>query len=57
MFCPSQVTQYGMNDKVGHLSFELDREGQFQKPYSDATAELIDQQVRFMCVFVCVWRS
>jgi len=38
---------YGMNDKVGNISFrDSSGETQFQKPYSDQTAELIDQEVR-----------
>mgnify|MGYP000200149706 CR=1 FL=1 len=39
------VAVYGMNDKLGNLSF-VDRGDSFQKPYSDHTAELIDQEVR-----------
>lgn len=41
------VTMYGMNDKVGNVSFN-DPQGEFGfgKPYSDSTAELIDQEVR-----------
>ncbi len=41
------VTLYGMSDKVGNVSFN-DPQGEFAfgKPYSDATAELIDQEVR-----------
>lgn len=41
------VTLYGMNDKVGNVSFN-DPQGEygFGKPYSDTTAELIDQEVR-----------
>jgi cell division protease FtsH len=41
------VKIYGMNDKVGNLSFyDPQGENQFSKPYSDATAELIDSEVR-----------
>lgn len=41
------VKIYGMNDKVGNLSFyDPQGENQFVKPYSDATAELIDAEVR-----------
>lgn len=41
------VTEYGMNPKVGHLSFP-EQDGQFRavKPYSEATARLIDTEVR-----------
>lgn len=40
---------YGMNHKVGNVSFrEGSSEGQFQKPYSDQTAELIDEEVRIL---------
>lgn len=38
---------YGMNHKVGNVSFrDSSTESQFQKPYSDQTAELIDEEVR-----------
>jgi cell division protease FtsH len=39
------VAVYGMNDKVGNISF-VDRGESFHKPYSDKTAELIDSEVR-----------
>lgn len=41
----SQVAVYGMNDKVGLLSYRMDREA-FDKPYSNETAFMIDEEVR-----------
>lgn len=41
----AQVAVYGMNEKVGLVSFRMERD-QFDKPYSDTTAELIDKEVR-----------
>lgn len=43
----SMVTIYGMSEKVGNLSF-YDPQGEYgyQKPYSDKTSELIDEEVR-----------
>lgn len=43
----SMITIYGMNEKVGHVSFH-DPQGEYgyQRPYSEKTAELIDQEVR-----------
>jgi AFG3 family protein len=42
------VSVYGMNDKVGNVSFHGMQQDQFNKPYSDETANLIDQEVRKM---------
>ncbi|HZH54244.1 MAG TPA: ATP-dependent zinc metalloprotease FtsH [Sphingobacteriaceae bacterium] len=42
----AMVTVYGMSDKVGNISFNDGQESQFQKPYSERTAELIDTEVR-----------
>ncbi|MEZ4944890.1 MAG: ATP-dependent zinc metalloprotease FtsH [Cyclobacteriaceae bacterium] len=44
----SIVTVYGMNKEIGNLSFHDSKQSEynFQKPYSEATAEKIDQEVR-----------
>jgi len=44
----SQVALYGMNEKVGRLSFKQDEQS-FTKPYSEATAQLIDDEVSRRC--------
>ena len=45
----AMVTYFGLSDKVGNLSF-YDSTGQqeyaFQRPYSEKTSELIDQEVK-----------
>lgn len=43
----SQVAIYGMNEKVGLVSYP-NEEGSFNKPYSNETAREIDQEVRNM---------
>ena len=41
------IAVYGMNDKVGNVSFyDLQNQNSFTKPYSDETARLIDEEVR-----------
>ncbi|MEQ9425416.1 MAG: ATP-dependent zinc metalloprotease FtsH [Cyclobacteriaceae bacterium] len=44
----SIVTVYGMNDKIGNVSFYDSKQSEynFTKPYSDTTAQTIDSEVR-----------
>uniref|UniRef100_A0A915CVI1 Peptidase M41 domain-containing protein n=1 Tax=Ditylenchus dipsaci TaxID=166011 RepID=A0A915CVI1_9BILA len=46
----SQVVKWGMSEKVGPLSFDTPQSGEtaygYEKPYSEATAQLIDQEVQ-----------
>jgi len=43
----SMVTIYGMNEKVGNVSFyDPAQENSFTKPYSEETSKLIDEEVR-----------
>jgi AFG3 family protein len=46
-FC-FQVVHYGMNSKVGNVSFDMPQPGELvmEKPYSEQTAQLIDSEVR-----------
>src|SRR5690625_6510004 len=42
------IAIYGMNDKVGNLSFHGMSKDQMNKPYSESTSALIDDEVRKM---------
>ena len=43
----SMVTVYGMNDKVGNVSYyDPQQENTFQKPFSEETGKMIDEEVR-----------
>ncbi|HEX7902302.1 MAG TPA: ATP-dependent zinc metalloprotease FtsH [Chitinophagaceae bacterium] len=43
----AMVTVYGMNDKIGNVSFyDPTQENTFTKPYSEETSKIIDQEVR-----------
>ncbi|CAF0841449.1 unnamed protein product [Brachionus calyciflorus] len=44
----AQVVHYGMSEKVGNVSFETPQPGEmaFDKPYSEHTAQIIDEEVR-----------
>ena len=45
----SMVTTYGMNDKIGNVSFyDPSQENSFQKPFSEETGKIIDEEVRKM---------
>lgn len=45
----AMVVDYGMSERVGFISFNLSNSGEspmFEKPYSDETARIIDEEVR-----------
>lgn len=45
----AMVSVYGMNDKIGNVSFyDPQNEGSFQKPYSEETGKMIDNEVRLL---------
>jgi len=45
----SMVTVYGMNEKIGNISFyDPTQEQTFTKPYSEETGKIIDEEVRFL---------
>ncbi|CAD5208324.1 unnamed protein product [Bursaphelenchus xylophilus] len=53
----SQIVKFGMSEKVGPLSFDTAQPGDmaFDKPYSEATAQLIDQEVRDLVGTALKW--
>lgn len=54
----SMVTVYGMNKEIGNLSFYDSKQSEynFQKPYSESTAEKIDKEVKSLIDF-CYQRT
>jgi AFG3 family protein len=43
------IAYYGMNDKVGNISFyDMSNNSTFSKPYSEATSQMIDEEARKM---------
>src|SRR5690554_6463188 len=49
----AMVAVYGMNEKIGNVSFYDSKSSdyKFNKPYSEATAETIDEEVRKLITF------
>ena len=47
-FSFSKIVEHGMSDKVGQIVFKLptSSEVSYDKPYSDTTAQLIDDEAR-----------
>ena len=52
------VTIYGMNDKIGNISFYDSKQSDyaFNKPYSEATAKVIDEEVKKI-IDICYKRT
>ncbi|XP_059849034.1 AFG3-like protein 2 [Hypanus sabinus] len=46
----AQIVQFGMSEKLGQVSFDLPRQGDMlvEKPYSETTAQMIDEEVRVL---------
>jgi AFG3 family protein len=46
----AQIVRFGMNEKVGKVSFDMSQPGDpmFSKPYSEKTAQIIDEEARAM---------
>ncbi|MEJ6617291.1 MAG: ATP-dependent zinc metalloprotease FtsH [Crocinitomicaceae bacterium] len=44
----AMVSVYGLNEKIGNISFYDPHGSQFTKPYSDDTAKIIDQEVSIL---------
>merc|ERR1711963_634128 len=44
----AQITQFGMNEEIGNVSFEQPQQGEmvFDKPFSEHTAMLVDQEAK-----------
>merc|ERR1712211_119910 len=44
----NRITKYGMNEKVGNVSFQEPQPGEmvFDKPFSEATAQLVDEEAK-----------
>ncbi|XP_071784816.1 mitochondrial inner membrane m-AAA protease component AFG3L2-like [Asterias amurensis] len=44
----AQIVQHGMSDVVGNVSFDMPQQGEMvlDKPYSESTATMIDEEVR-----------
>lgn len=44
----SQIVRYGMNKKVGNVSFDMGEQSMYNKPYSEQTAQMIDDEARIL---------
>ena len=46
----AEIVQFGMSEKLGQVSFDLPRPGEVlvEKPFSEATAQLIDEEARWL---------
>ena len=54
----AQITQWGMNSRVGNVSFEKPQPGEIalDKPYSEATAQMIDEEAQ-KCINTAMERT
>lgn len=45
-----QVAQLGMSERIGNMSFDMPQPGEMvlDKPYSEQTAQIIDEEVRII---------